>query len=69
MVMTDSAGSVGAEVHSRMPVLLGPDDYEGWVSGSPEEAKALCNAWKGDLIIDRSDQPWTRGAASQKSLL
>ena len=69
MVMTDSAGSAASDVHSRMPVLLRPEDYEGWVSGSPEDAKALCAAWNGDLKIDRTDQPWVRGAASQRSLL
>lgn len=69
MVMTDSAGSAASDVHSRMPVLLRPEDYEGWVSGSPEDAKALCVAWEGDLNIDQTDQPWVRGAASQQSLL
>lgn len=69
MVMTDSAGSAAQDVHSRMPVLLASEDYGRWVSGSPEEAKTLCKAWSGDLIIDRTDQPWVRGAASQQSLL
>ena len=69
MVMTDSAGSAAADVHSRMPVLLRPEHYEGWVSGSPEDAKALCKAWSGDITIDRTDQPWTRGGAVQTSLL
>ena len=69
MVMTDSAGSAAQEVHSRMPVLLRPEDYSGWGSGPPDEAKALCKAWSGDLIIDRTDQPWSRACTSQKSLL
>lgn len=69
MVMTDSTGSAAEAVHSRMPVLLRPEDYDGWVSGSPDEAKALCTAWSGDLRIDATDQPWTRGAAVQKDLL
>ena len=69
MVMTDSSGSAAQDVHSRMPVLLRPEDYEGWVSGSPEEAKSLCKAWTGEIIIDRTDQPWTRGSAVQKDLL
>jgi putative SOS response-associated peptidase YedK len=68
MVMTDSAGPA-AEVHSRMPVLLKPQDYAGWISGSPDEARALCQAWEGKLVIDRTDQPWSRSAASQTSLL
>ncbi len=69
MVMTDSAGSVTENVHSRMPVLLRAEDYEGWLSGSPDDAKALCTAWKGDIIIDATDESWTRGKASQRTLL
>ncbi|MFL0357051.1 SOS response-associated peptidase [Erythrobacter sp. GH1-10] len=69
MVMTDSAGSAAEGIHSRMPVLLRPSDYEGWLSGSPEEAKSLCRAWDGEVNIDRTDQPWVKGAASQKNLL
>lgn len=69
MVMTDSAGSAAEDVHSRMPVLLAPADYERWVSASPEEAKSLCRAWEGDLRIDRTDQPWVKGGAVQKDLL
>lgn len=59
MVMTDSAGPA-ADVHTRMPVLLSPADYGCWTSGSPADAKALCNAWPDDLHIDRTDQPWAR---------
>jgi putative SOS response-associated peptidase YedK len=66
MVMTDSAGSASADIHSRMPVLLRPKDYEGWVSGPSEEAKALCTAWKGDLTIDQTDESWMRSAAKPK---
>ncbi len=70
MVMTDSTGSAAEAVHSRMPVLLRPADYEGWVSGSPEEARALCKPWAGDLNIDHTDQPWIgqkRGAVGVAS--
>lgn len=69
MMMTDSAGSAAEDVHSRMPVLLDPANYERWVSGTPDEAKALCVPWSGDLDIDRTDQAWVKGAASQKKLL
>ncbi|KWV90597.1 SOS response-associated peptidase [Erythrobacter sp. YT30] len=68
MVMTDSAGSASADIHSRMPVLLSQADYDGWLSGSPDEAKALCTAWKGDITIDATDESWTRGKVSQASL-
>ncbi|MBL4716959.1 MAG: SOS response-associated peptidase family protein [Erythrobacter sp.] len=58
MVMNDASDSA-AEVHSRMPVLLAPEDYEVWTDGAPDEAKSLCQAWRGELNIDRTSQPWS----------
>lgn len=69
MVMTDSAGSAAQDVHSRMPVLLSPEDHAGWISGSPQEAKKLCQAWQGDITIDRTSEPWVRGTPQQPDLL
>jgi putative SOS response-associated peptidase YedK len=59
MVMTDASETV-SEVHNRMPVLLVRQAYEQWLSGSPAEAKALCRPFGGDMLIERTDQPWTR---------
>ena len=58
MVMTDAEGPAAA-VHSRMPVVLAPEDHGVWTAGAPEEAKALCSAWRGDLAIDRTGEPWS----------
>ena len=69
MVMTESEGSAASDIHSRMPVLLRPEDYNCWVSESPDAAKALCKPWSGEISIDRTDQPWVKGAAVQKGLL
>ncbi|MBV7259581.1 SOS response-associated peptidase [Erythrobacter crassostreae] len=69
MVMTDSAGSAAQDVHRRMPVLLKPEDYKGWVSGTPDKARSFCMPWAGELTINRTDQPWVKGKAIQKSLL
>ncbi len=33
----------------RMPVILDPDDYMTWLTGSKAEALALCKAWHGPL--------------------
>ncbi|MEM1051144.1 MAG: SOS response-associated peptidase family protein [Pseudomonadota bacterium] len=63
MVMTDSAGDV-ASVHSRMPVLLAPEDFETWTGGSTGDAKALCRAWPGLVQIERTEQSWARQKAS-----
>ena len=69
MVMTDSAGSDAADVHARMPVLLSPGDYAGWLAGSADTARALCRPWRGEIMIDRTDEPWarTRGERREKS--
>jgi putative SOS response-associated peptidase YedK len=59
MVMTDSAGSAAAEVHTRMPVLLAPADHARWLAAPPEEALTLCQPWTGPLAIDRTSQSWS----------
>lgn len=63
MVMTDSAGSAAAEVHSRMPVLIAPENFPCWLSGPPDAALALCRAWPGALTIDRTAQSWAKPKA------
>ena len=68
MVMTESDGAA-AEVHSRMPVILAPEEYETWTGGAPDAARDLCRAWHGELRIDRTNQPWSRGGGQQASLL
>lgn len=63
MVMTDSAGQA-SEIHSRMPVILAPSDYAGWVAGTPQAAFDLCRAWDGDLAVERTEEPWAKSAPS-----
>ena len=58
MVMTD-AGGLAKEVHTRMPVLLAKDDWGTWAQGSPEDARALCKPWEGELVLDRTTVPWS----------
>jgi len=58
MVMTQAAGPVTA-LHDRMPVILAADDWASWLTGSAEEAQALCKPWAGALAVDHTDQPWT----------
>lgn len=57
MVMTEAAPST-AEVHDRMPVILRAQDHERWQHGSPEDAKALCAPYSGEITIDRTNEPW-----------
>ena len=66
MVMTDACGPA-AECHTRMPVLLAMDDIPVWTGGSSADAFALCRPWEGDLVLDRSAEPWS--GSGQKNLL
>ena len=69
MVMTDSAGCAAEQVHTRMPVILAREDCPAWVQGSTDDAKALCRPWRGDLAIERTDESWVKGRATQQNLL
>lgn len=60
MVMTEACIHIG-DVHDRMPVLLAPEDYEAWTSGTTETALQLCQPWPGLVEIDRTQQPWSAG--------
>lgn len=63
MVITDSAGSDAAEVHSRMPVLVAPADQSCWLTGPAAAALAICRSWPGVLTIDRTAQRWVKPKA------
>jgi putative SOS response-associated peptidase YedK len=57
MVMTE-ANQQTAAVHQRMPVILDPAQWEGWLRGDPQAAQALCRPYAGALSITRTDEPW-----------
>lgn len=62
MVMTDCC-ELTAEIHERMPVLLGASDWEQWTRGTPAEALELCRPWQGEVVIDRTAEPWFKRTA------
>lgn len=57
MVMT-GANEQAAAVHHRMPLILDPDDWSGWLGGDPQAALALCRPYAGALTVTRTDVPW-----------
>lgn len=59
MVMTEPC-DISCEVHDQMPVILWEIDPMIWLAGRPDEALALCVPWRGDLIIDRTNEFWTK---------
>ena len=70
MVMVDGHPQM-AEVHDRMPLILGPQDYAKWADGEADEALGLCRIWSGDLSVDRTNERWAGGGtvARQQSLI
>lgn len=57
MVMVDGCPAM-ADVHDRMPVVLGADDRERWLQGDPIEAFRLCRTWTNPLAVDRTQTLW-----------
>ena len=60
MVMTEANEQIRA-IHSRMPVILRPDDHRQWVEGSAGDARALCRPAEFPLYIDATSERWARG--------
>jgi len=63
MLMTEANAQM-APVHNRMPVILGRENWEQWLSGTPAEAFDLCVPFAGELHIDRTDEPWFKKRGS-----
>jgi len=67
MVMANACIAM-AGVHNRMPVILHPDDWAQWVGGSTDEAMELCEPWHGQLIVDKTADPWVRPKSAASAL-
>lgn len=57
MVMVDGSEQI-ADVHDRMPTILREAQWRQWTEGTPEDAFALCQAWAGALVVDRTADAW-----------
>lgn len=69
MVMADACSQM-VDVHDRMPVILTPDQWSGWLGGSEDEALALARTCDLELAVERTDALWVTGARpAQKSLI
>lgn len=67
MVMTDAAG-LAAQVHTRMPVILHAKDHALWVNSDNQTARDILRPWDGELTLDRTNEPWSGGAAQSRLL-
>ncbi len=64
MILTDAAG-MAAQVHTRMPVIIAPQDYAVWTRGNSNEARALCRPWEGAIELERTSAPWVGGGQAR----
>ncbi len=62
MIMTEAIEAASAE-HQRMPVIIAANDSEAWMSAPPESAFELCVPWQGDLLLERTGDPWVQRKA------
>lgn len=59
MLMTEAVGVV-ERIHDRMPVILEPEEYDIWLSGQVDDAKALCIPYAGKLNENRTSDLWLK---------
>ncbi len=57
MVISD-ANEQAAPIHDRMPVIVGRQDWQTYLTGSARDAFKLCQPWQGEMTIERTEQPW-----------
>lgn len=57
MVMTDGCPQM-IEPHDRMPVILAPEDWQGWTDGTADEALKLCRTCDLSLKVERTQERW-----------
>ena len=41
-ILTTTPNELMKPIHNRMPVIVHPGNYETWLTGTPDEAQALC---------------------------
>lgn len=58
VIVTEPSEQV-RKVHDRMPVVLRADQHRAWLTAPADAALALCKPYDAELVIDRTDQPWT----------
>jgi putative SOS response-associated peptidase YedK len=50
-IVTTNASMIAAEIHDRMPVILAPQTYDIWLTGSADDAACLLRPYGGELHI------------------
>lgn len=59
MIMTEACSHV-ADVHDRMPVILGQENWSDWLDGTTDTARILCQPYPAGMIVRRTTDPWVQ---------
>ena len=63
-IITGEPGKVSGDIHDRQPVILPPNLWEAWMTGTPDEASAMLAAVpEADLVY----HPVTKAVGSPKN--
>lgn len=68
-VITTEANAVMAPIHDRMPVLVAPEDYRGWLDGGERAAALLAPCPPGAIAARRVSRAVNRAANDGPDLL
>ncbi len=49
-IITCEPNELAAKFHDRMPVIIAPDDYETWLTGTPEQALSLLRPYPPEAM-------------------
>jgi putative SOS response-associated peptidase YedK len=49
-IVTTAANRTIGQLHDRMPVILGAQDWNAWLNGAPQEAQALVKPCPDDWL-------------------
>lgn len=49
-IITCEPNELAAQFHNRMPVIIAPEDYETWLTGTPEQARALLRPYPSEAM-------------------
>jgi putative SOS response-associated peptidase YedK len=52
-IVTTEPSKFAAQFHNRMPLVLEPNTWEGWLQGDPDTAASLLKPANEDVLVSR----------------
>jgi putative SOS response-associated peptidase YedK len=64
-ILTTEANELAAQVHNRMPVILGPDAHDQWLDTENQDVQDLLRPFPADLLFARKVSTYVSNAKNQ----